>query len=229
MAKKRYFVYNVFIGFYKILWKFTMRIKHEGKENIPKGGGYILASNHRTWYDPVMIAIPVKEQLFYMAKAELFENPRTRWFFNGIGAFPVDRGNKDGSALDRAYELLQQDRVLGIFPEGTRSYTQMPLAPKSGTALMVRTAKVDVLPVAVVFKGEGKPKMFSTITIKYGKLITYEDMFGTKEGEKQPSLKKVTHQLMDTITDMLELPPDMLELAKSHKPQKKLDTAKESE
>lgn len=206
---KRQLIYNLFIGFYRIYFTFTLRVRAEGTENIPKGGGYILASNHRLWYDPIMLAFKVKEQVRYMAKAELFEKWYARWLWNGIGAFPVDRGNNDTGAMDHAVDILNRGGVLGIFPEGTRSKTQVPLRAKSGMALFVRTAKVGVLPCAVVFDKDVKFR--TTITIKYGKFIPYEEMFGVPEGEKLPSLRKVTDQIMTVITDMLELPPELLE------------------
>ena len=97
------FVTNLLIH---ILYK----MRYEGVENIPEGGGYMVCSNHRTNMDPLFIAQKLKTQLFFMAKQELFQNKFVSLIIRGLGAFPVERGKGDSSAIDFAVDTLKSGR-----------------------------------------------------------------------------------------------------------------------
>ena len=110
-----------------------------GRENIPPAGAeppVIFCANHVSIIDPVFLEMCQKRHIFFMAKAELFDS----WFGRNIlgkalGAFPVKRGAGDTGAIDTAEEIVRSGRVLGIFPEGTRSKDGALGRPKSGAAL----------------------------------------------------------------------------------------------
>ncbi|MEG2295473.1 MAG: lysophospholipid acyltransferase family protein, partial [Oscillospiraceae bacterium] len=69
----------------RLYFKFMFRVEFEGVENIPKGGGYILASNHRHNFDPILLSLKLKKQIFYLAKMELFDTPIKNFLFSNIG------------------------------------------------------------------------------------------------------------------------------------------------
>ena len=92
-----------------------------GKENIPKEGNCILASNHIHLYDQCSTIISFKRCITYMAKKEYFDNKKTNWFFRGVGCIPVDRTKKDDNATSEALKVLNNGGAIGIFPEGTRN------------------------------------------------------------------------------------------------------------
>ena len=94
-----------------------------GGENIPKEkGGYIIASNHVSNNDPPVVGITFKGKYTFMAKEELFEiNPIFSWLISKLGAFPVRRGAKDNTAIEKALESLGEGRIFVIFTESHRS------------------------------------------------------------------------------------------------------------
>ena len=107
------------------------KLEYRGTENIPEKGPYILASNHRSNLDPILLSHKVRQRLCYMGKMELFQNPILGWALTTIGTFPVDRGSGDNSAIQQAEEVLRRGEILGIFPEGHRSKDGTPQRPKS--------------------------------------------------------------------------------------------------
>lgn len=182
--------------FFRLFYK----IEFKGLENIPQGGGYILAANHRSFGDPIFIAVKIKPRVYFMAKKELFRFP-LGILLRALGAFPVSRGDGDHSAVETADNILASNKILGIFPEGTRSKSGEPLRPKSGIAVIAKDTKADILPVGISF--DKKLRFRSKVTISYGKLIKFEEL---ELGETmQPSaIKKASRFIMDRIIDLIE-------------------------
>ncbi|HZA80986.1 MAG TPA: lysophospholipid acyltransferase family protein [Actinomycetes bacterium] len=131
----------------KPLMRSWFRIRLEGEHHIPAAGPVILASNHRSNLDPVLLASAVTRPVAFMAKAELFVwplGPILRW----IGQFPVRRGGIDREALRRTDAVLARGSVLGLFPEGTRGDGSFS-AVHPGLAYIVVRQRCPVLPVAI--------------------------------------------------------------------------------
>jgi 1-acyl-sn-glycerol-3-phosphate acyltransferase len=131
----------------KPLMRTWFRIRVEGETNIPRAGPVILASNHRSNMDPVLLASAVERPVAFMAKAELFVWPLgsiLRW----IGQFPVRRGGIDREALRRMDAILVRGSMLGLFPEGTRGEGSFS-AVHPGLAYIVVRQRCPVLPVAI--------------------------------------------------------------------------------
>ena len=115
---------------YKILYRY--KIKNKGA--IPAEGGVILASNHMSFADPVLLGLSEKRRLFFMAKQELFKNKFAASVIRALGAFPVERGAGDGKALKTGEDILKEGNVMTIFIEGTSTKTGDLLRPRSGCA-----------------------------------------------------------------------------------------------
>src|SRR5688500_14187997 len=103
----------------KPLMRMWFRIKVEGGEHVPERGPVILASNHRSNMDPVLLASALRRPVAFMSKAELFVGP-LGWIMRWIGQFPVRRGGIDREALRQTDAVLARGSMLGLFPEGTR-------------------------------------------------------------------------------------------------------------
>ncbi len=196
--------------FYKIarllcVWLVHLLFRMEiyGKENIPAGGGYILASNHRSNFDPIFVATGIKSQIFFMAKEELFEKSAfLKRLFLALGAFPVARGRGDTGALEWAGDVVRSGGVLGMFLEGTRSKTGELGRPKSGTAMLAYQTKADVLPCAIYFEN---PMHFrSRVVVRYGKLIRNGELGFHGETLSPHEMKAASHQIMGEIAALLE-------------------------
>ena len=128
-----------------------------GLENVPMEGPVILASNHLSFVDSVVIPLVVPRRVTFLAKAEYFTTPGVKgWFqkkfFSGVGQVPIDRSgaNAAAGALSSARRILEQGELFGIYPEGTRSHDGKLYRGKTGVARLALETGVPVIPVAVV-------------------------------------------------------------------------------
>ena len=158
-------MYSIFRFTCNIIVHLVFKIQVEGAEKFPKDGPVIVYSNHNNNWDPFIIACHVKRPVHFMAKAELFKNPVLAFFLRQINAFPVNRGTADRKAIKKALQVLEENKVLGIFPEGTRNDSGHLLDPEPGIALLtVKSNDTTLVPLAI--KGNYKP--FSRIDLIFG-------------------------------------------------------------
>lgn len=180
----------------KLLVAFKYKLKYEGKENLPKKGGYIVSCNHITSFDPLLLAINSGRAIHFMAKYETFEKPFTRFFLTHMNAFPVKRGSSDKSAIEYAINLIRHGEVIGIFPEGTRNKdASEPQKAKSGVALIAKATNSDVVPCSLFF---GKKKgLRIPVTVRYGKLIKFEELGFTDGARSTAEIRNASRMIFD--------------------------------
>ena len=191
------FVRYVTMGVYKLFYNFHI----EGMENIPQDRALVMASNHRSYADPVILTMPMKRPVTYMAKEELFKNKLFGWFITKLGAFPVKRGTGDMQVIEDSVAILNSGRNLVIFPEGTRSKDGKVGKGKTGVALIAAKSGADVLPCGIIFEGE-KLHFRSKLTLRFGKVIPAEEI--AVEDASPKSLKEVKKRIMSAITELVE-------------------------
>ncbi len=128
-----------------------------GKQNIPKSGGAILASNHLSFSDSIFLPLKVSRPVTFLAKSDYFtgkglKGAITRWFFKATGQLPIDRsgGKASEDSLNTGLGVLERGLLLGIYPEGTRSPDGKLYRGRTGIARMVLQARVPVVPVAMI-------------------------------------------------------------------------------
>lgn len=128
-----------------------------GADNIPAEGGVILASNHLSFVDSVFLPISIDREMVFLAKSEYFTTKgikgwATKWFMKGTGMLPIDRsgGKASEASLNTGLRVLAERRVLGIYPEGTRSPDAKLYRGRTGIARMVLESGVPVIPVAMI-------------------------------------------------------------------------------
>ncbi len=184
------------------IFKWLLPIKVIGKENLPKEGGFILASNHTSISDPIFMIANFKRQVHFMAKAELFKNGLFRAVLTRLGAFAVDRGKGDMSAIHHAEDIIREEKILGIFPEGTRYVEGAPRKAKSGVAYIAMDTQSDILPVSIY--RDGKYKIFKKTTIRIGELMKYEDLIDA-ELSNRANMKKIVDVVTASITKLWEM------------------------
>ncbi len=139
------FVRIMLTPFFLLYFRFSLI----GRENIPKTGPAVLASNHRSNLDPFMLCLMTKRPLHFVAKAELFESRLGRWFFSSMGAFPVRRGRGDMEMVRTAQAILRNGGVVAIFPEGTRVRRGAPGEPHRGLGRLALDSRAPIVPVAI--------------------------------------------------------------------------------
>lgn len=178
------------------------KINYIGAENIPTDRGFILASNHITALDPVIIANGCNANLHFMAKNDLFKNPVVARFLSGLNSFPVDRSKFDYDAVDYAVRIVKDGGSIGIFPEGTRSKDFKPHKGKGGVCYIAKQCKCDVVPVSIYTEDEAKSG--TRLTVRYGKVIKYEELEINEESEKMKDLRKGIEVIMSRIVSLWE-------------------------
>ncbi len=192
------FAKTIIYPFFRLL----QPVKVIGTENIPENSGYILCSNHTSMTDPFFAATIFKKQIYFMAKIELFKNSLLRVVLNAAGAFAVDRGKGDMSAINKAETLIKEGKILGIYPEGTRYKEGAPRKAKSGVAYIAMDTKADILPMSIY--REGKYSFFKKTTIRIGKLISYDSMV-CHERTDRANMKYIVDTVTDAITELWEM------------------------
>jgi 1-acyl-sn-glycerol-3-phosphate acyltransferase len=181
--------------------KVGFRLRARGIENLPDGG-FVLAANHTSNFDPWPLGIPLfpHRQLRFMAKSELF-NPILKPILVGGGAFPVRRGQADLEAIGRAVELVRDGEVVVMFPEGTRRKKGLrkkhEARAHTGAARIALTAGVPLVPAAI--KGTDRLSRLAPLRVAYGRPIPLDDLRGR---EISPAAREATERLMAEIHEL---------------------------
>jgi 1-acyl-sn-glycerol-3-phosphate acyltransferase len=187
-----------------ISWPFVkvgFRLRARGIEHLPEGG-FVLAANHTSNFDPWPLAIPLfpGRQLRFMAKSELF-NPILKPILLGGGAFPVRRGEADLEAVRRAVELVQDGEIVVMFPEGTRRRKGLrkkhEARAHTGAARIALTAGAPLVPAAI--NGTDKLSRLGPLRVAYGRPIPLDDLRGQ---EISPAAREATERLMAEIREL---------------------------
>src|SRR3954467_5224847 len=127
------------------------RLGRMGREHVPASGAAILASNHRSFLDPFVIAVMARRPIYFMAKKELFLfHPVVSWLLSSLGAFPIDRGASDQESMATARAILERGDIVLMFPEGTRTRPGALGRPKRGVGRLALETGAPVVPVAVI-------------------------------------------------------------------------------
>jgi 1-acyl-sn-glycerol-3-phosphate acyltransferase len=143
-------------------------VKVSGELFIPTSQGLIVACNHVSLIDPVLLGVAIApfRRPYFLAKKELFRQVALGWLLRSSGVIPLERGVADHSALRSALEILESGGALVIFPEGTRVKPGQVRAPKLGVSFLAQKSGASVLPVRVL--GTGKfPREFP-LEVRFG-------------------------------------------------------------
>ncbi|WP_422746445.1 lysophospholipid acyltransferase family protein [Mycobacterium sp. WMMD1722] len=166
------------------------RPKVHGAEHIPRSGAAILASNHLAVADSFYLPLVVSRRITFLAKAEYFTGTGlkgwfTRWFYTVAGQVPIDRTDADSarSALTTAQRILGEGKLLGMYPEGTRSPDGRLYKGKTGLARLALETGMPVIPVAMVNTHVVNPpgsKMwrFGKVEVRFGKPMDFSRFEG---------------------------------------------------
>lgn len=173
----------------------------EGTHHVPRTGRVILASNHLSFLDSVVIAMVAPRPVYFLTKAEYFDRRRTRWFFAAVGSVPVRRGDHRAAqaALDAAREVLLAERAFGIYPEGTRSLDGRLHRGRTGAAWLALTTGAPVVPVALGGTAALQPvgrrlPRVGRVTVRFGAPMRFADSAGDPAARRA-----VTDEIMNAI------------------------------
>jgi 1-acyl-sn-glycerol-3-phosphate acyltransferase len=181
-------------------------IRVEGREHLPATGPVILASNHLSFIDSVVIRLAAPRRVCFLAKAEYFtgrglRGAVVRWFFTTVGSVPVPRGSHRAAqaSLDTARGVLDAGNVFGIYPEGTRSLDGRLYRGRTGVGWLALTTGAPVVPVAL----EGTERLQPVgkrlprphrVTVRFGQPLTF-----TGDPASARARRSVTDEVMGAI------------------------------
>src|SRR5579872_4819437 len=186
------------------LLRLVYRVKVEGRENVPRSGPVILASNHQSFIDSIFLPLSVRRRVTFVAKAEYFESWKTAWFFRAVGMIPLKRdgGSASERALLAAKDVLNSGGVLGIYPEGTRSPDGRLYRGHTGVARLAMQCGAPVVPVAQSGTAEVQPigartvRLFKRVEVRMGEPLRYP---AATESGAAPTLREFTDEIMAAI------------------------------
>jgi 1-acyl-sn-glycerol-3-phosphate acyltransferase len=188
-------LYNIGKALCAVVLKPLYRLEVIGAENIPTTGGVIICSNHIDNLDPPVVGVSSTRSIHFMAKDELFKLPVLKSLLPSIQAFPVKRGLSDKQALRTGIQLLKDGKVLGLFPEGTRSKTGELGKGLAGAGFFALRTEAEVVPCAII----GPYKPLKSVKVVFGKPVNFK-----KLKEKKGSAEEATELIMDTIQQLLQ-------------------------
>lgn len=195
-----------------VLWIYTRMLgkqRVEGVENVPATGGGIVVCNHTRGNDYFPLGVGAPRQIFFMVKGEAWNyNPILTKIVNGAGCFPVQRGAGDMEALQFAADIVRSGKLLGMFPEGTRSPDSVLQKGKTGATRIALEADCLIVPAAVIGAAEAKrnfPRFWKrpVVTVRFGKPFRLEG----EGGADRMAVINGTKRIMREIAALL--PPEM--------------------
>lgn len=177
-------------------------LKYEGLHNLPEKGPVIIAANHVSMWDPLLVGVSSPRPIYFMAKAELFESRMGKLLFQSLHAFPVKRGAADRNAIRRGLEILAEGRVLGIFPEGTRRSEMADSSVHAGVAMLALKSNAVIIPAACIGTEKKIPWGWKGgLTIKLGKPVDTRKYQGMKVNSAV--LDNLSREIMTQINLLL--------------------------
>ncbi len=158
---------------------------------------YIIMANHRSFADPMALAIKVKRyEIRFIGKRELAHGRLKSWLFSGLHMILVSRHATDMAAMRQCMQTLKEGHILGIFPEGTRHQPEMMQEVESGTAIIALRSRVPLLPVYI----DGKIRPFHVTHVYFGKPMELDDLYA--QGVNNDTAQQLCQRIHDVFYAM---------------------------
>jgi len=196
-------------GLTLIIFKVSFKIKIRGKGNIPSKGPAVVASNHLSYLDPIVLGLITPRRMNFIAKEELFGNSLFRVLITQLGAFPLKRERFDRAGYERALAILREGGILTLFPEGTRAQHGKPGHLRQGAVRIALRAGVPLVPIVIAGTDSILPRGKRTIRlgkirVEVGKPLAAVKLDKTQDSRRETdellgSLKRRMKKLRDEL------------------------------
>lgn len=175
-----------------------------GKENIEFPGAALIVSNHASFLDPPMVGVAFEEDIYYLARKSLFNNPVFGAVIRSWNAYPVDQDRPDMTSMKIVIRLLKEGKKVLVFPEGSRSFDDKFLPFLPGIGLILTKVDVPVIPVRIFGSGDAMPRggglAPAEITIVCGKPWRYDP--GRYQGTGRDLYQRISDDLMQQVSEL---------------------------
>jgi len=187
--------------------KMIFSVRIDGLENIPKKGPAIMVSNHLSFLDALILGMFFPRKIWFMAKNSQFYNSFIYWFLRISGAFPVRRYTIDGQAVRNTIRILDAGHIIGIFPEGERSWDGRMLPFKYGCLRLILALDQPVIPVGISGAYELMPRWTAKIKrvpvrVNIGAPVEFENIPASMQSEEK--IAEASDQLRGYIVGLME-------------------------
>ncbi len=182
------------------------RLRWYGTENVPRTGPAVLAANHQSYYDPVLISFAAHRRVTFLGWDFFCKMPVLGTFMRLVGTIPVDLDAPEPGAIARMIRTLDQGGLCGIFPEGGRSADGLIAEPKPGVATLALRSGAPVVPVTVHGAHRAWPRgralpVPAPISIYFGPPLHVEPWSGRRDEAYQEHRRQITYDIMLRIAD----------------------------
>lgn len=203
-ARRASVLYAVLKPLVAVLLRLLVRLEGRGVEHVPREGAVLIVANHSSVLDPTIVGAVAPRQLSFLAKAELFRIPLFGRLIRGVNARPLRREGADPSALRVALRMLEEERALLIFPEGTRGEEGVLRAPKPGAGMLAVLSGAPVVPAYIRGSGHAWPRgqrlpRPGRVTVTFGPPLRFERRDGV---ERKAQYEAASRAMMDAIEQL---------------------------
>jgi 1-acyl-sn-glycerol-3-phosphate acyltransferase len=191
------------------LFRVLFSVEHHGVENVPEKGAVIIAGNHPSYLDPLLVGLPIKRTIRFMAWDALFKIPLFGQIIKAVGAFPVDiRKGRGEAAYRQALRVLESGDALGVFPEGQRSDQAAMGDLRAGVARLAVETGAPIVPVTIggVMRAWPKWKLLprsAKIVVRYHEPIRLSEEERAANRDNREFQRRVTERLATSINRSL--------------------------
>jgi 1-acyl-sn-glycerol-3-phosphate acyltransferase len=190
-------IYRIFKNMFRLFFILFGRMKVTGAAHIPETGPVIVAANHVSNWDPLLLGSALQRQVHFIAKESLFKAPLIGSLMRAWGMIRVKRGRGDREAIAKSLEILERQEVLGIFIEGSRNRenTEKMQAPQSGTAMLAIRSGAPVVPVALI----NTQRLFQKMKVIVGPPMNFTVL---PENSKRELYQQIGVRIVSAIMDL---------------------------
>ena len=194
----------------QILFPIWFRYRAKGLENIPPSGGGLVLSNHQSFLDPLLLGLPLKRPISFMARDSLFRIPVIGWILRNTYVFPINRSAATTSSIRNAIDRMQRGYLVGLFPEGTRSEDGSVSELKPGVIALLRRTELPIYPVGIDGAYEAMPRgalvpRMKRICVVFGEPILPEELSPYLQKGKESELIELLRQRLIRMAKEAEL------------------------
>jgi 1-acyl-sn-glycerol-3-phosphate acyltransferase len=193
--------YCIFRSIFRLLLKIFFRFKVEGVENLPQKTNFIVAANHSSFLDPPALGAAIPKRIYWLTSRGLYRVSWLKWFFRKINAMPT------WGSSERAFWLLKNNKNIGLFPEGRRSFDGKLNDFRRGAALLAVKTGRPIVPCAIIGTYEALPRTRRVPRLVSLKVRIGKPLFLLKEFEDRIDelrLQEGIFQVRETIKEMLD-------------------------